>query len=62
MGVGLAFEATPASACGGYGYGGYGLASYGYGGCGYGLATYGGCGAYGMYRPHRAYAYYPGYR
>jgi hypothetical protein len=76
VGVGLAFASTPASACGGYGYGGYGLANYGYGGCGYGLATYGGCGAYGyrptygyggcgaygMYRPHRAYAYYPGYR
>ena len=35
LGVGLAFAATPASACGGYGYAGYGYASYG------------GCGAYG---------------
>jgi hypothetical protein len=52
VGVGLAFAATPASACGRYGYAGYGyMPAYGYGGCG----------AYGMYRPYRAYAYYPRY-
>ena len=54
VGVGLAFAATPASAWGVYGYGGYGLASYGCGGCGHGLAAYGGCGAYG-YRPTYGY-------
>jgi hypothetical protein len=50
VGVGLAFAITPASACGGYGYGAYG-----------GMRTYG-YGTSGMYRPHRAYAYYPRYR
>jgi len=34
LGVGLAFAATPASACGAYGY-----AGYGYGGSGYGSAV-----------------------
>jgi hypothetical protein len=49
LGVGLAFAATPASACGSYGYTGYGYGSYG------------GCGAYGYAGYHRpwygAYGY-----
>src|SRR6266853_1070984 len=71
LGVGLAFAATPASACGAYGYAGYGYGSYGgcgpygyvrvrhYGGCGaYGYVPvrhYGGCGAYGYAGYHRPY-------
>jgi len=54
LGVGLAFAATPASACGAYGY-----AGYGYGGSGYGYRSYGGCGAYG-YAGYRR-PYYGGY-
>src|SRR5258706_16197717 len=55
LGVGLAFAATPASACGAYGY-----AGYGYGGSGYGYRSYGGCGAYG-YAGYRR-PYYGGFR
>jgi hypothetical protein len=46
VGAGLAFAATPASACGAYGYAP--------------VVSYGGCGAYGyaMYhRPYYGYAY-----
>ncbi len=46
VGAGLAFAATPASACGAYGY----APVYSYGGCGaYGYATY--------HRPYYGYAY-----
>src|SRR5258708_12706471 len=50
LGVGLAFAATPASACGAYGF-----AGYGYGGSGYGYRSYGGCGAYGYAGYRRPY-------
>jgi hypothetical protein len=52
VGAGLAFAATPASACGAYGY----APVYSYGGCGaYGYATY--------HRPYYGYGYgYAAYR
>jgi hypothetical protein len=64
LGVGLAFAATPASACGAYGYAGSGYGSYGgcgaYGYAGYRRPYYGAYGYAGYHRPYyRAYGYAP---